>query len=200
MCTKALTVQYIVKKDSGGGNRRILCILMSVGNNFVKCVDVRILRAVITYKGPTHVYVQSSRYFVSIAPRLFSRLSPPPTVSTTQWSCDTAPQHTGARSLTISLMRAPALTHIHRSPPRLPPFPARPDSHSSSPSSHVAHAETSRYLAWVAVRSYSRQDRAAALAAVSGVQVGALKRLGRPPCRRGLHAICTPPHMLPAAS
>ena len=97
-------------------------------------------------------------------------------------------------------------THTFHISPReagaalLPLFPSRPGTHSSSPSSHVTHAETSRYLAWVAVRSYSRQDRAAALAAVSGVQVGALKRLGRPPCRRGLHAICTPPHMLPAAS
>ena len=166
-----------------------------------RCCSYIILRAVITYKGPTHVYVQSSRYFVSIAPRLFSRQSPPPTTVSPRHNGLAHRSTPGRAALTISLMRAPALTHIHRSPPRLPPFPARPDSHSSSPSSHVTHAaETSRYLAWVAVRSYSRQDRAAALAAVSGVQVGALKRLGRPPCRRGLHAICTPPHMLPAAS
>ena len=131
------------------------------------CVDVRILRAVITYKGPTHVYVQSSRYFVSIAPRLFSRQSPPPTVSPRHNGlAHTAPH--GRAALTISLMRAPALTHIHRSPPRLPPFPARPDSHSSSPSSHVTHAEMFTYLAWVAVRSYVRQT--------------VLLRSGRPSC------------------
>ena len=162
------------------------------------CRNVRILRAVITYRD---LLTYTSRA-LGILFRLHHAYSADCRLHR-RCLHDTMVLHTaphGRAALTISLMRAPALTHIHRSPPRLPPFPARPDSHSSSPSSHVAHAETSRYLAWVAVRSYSRQDRAAALAAVSGVQVGALKRLGRPPCRRGLHAICTPTHMLPAAS
>ena len=65
-------------------------------------------------------------------------------------------------------------THTFHISPReagaalLPLFPSRPGTHSSSPSSHVTHAEMFTYLAWVAVRSYVRQT--------------VLLRSGRPSC------------------
>ena len=72
-------------------------------------------------------------------------------------------------------LRAPHAHTFHISPREagapaalLPLFPLRPGTHSSSPSSHVTHAEMFTYLAWVAVRSYVRQT--------------VLLRSGRPSC------------------